>query len=406
RRMNADAPLDYAVLQLTPRRSRCDLFVSSGGSTEKIASGLLKPFVAHLKFAEEQIASTAQSVKLEVGRRKNDEEWFTKGTLERFVHFVSTPEILELVNTYDAEMTQLEAARKIYSQGAGDHPSESTAADDATKKELLRAIDVRLVAVQQDLSAATARSAAAGFNLESVSELRMFADKFGAHRLNDACGKFLSLSERRPHLIGQWRSCGNEERAVRSSYGSDMSIDSEPPSSPALQESVSVQHPSTSQPLLFPLRRTVSGSSCVVSDVAVRQDSASGEEDKKDGSATSDQTESIQVSQPTRRLSVQDRINMFESKQKENSGGKPILTKSVELRRMSSDVSTVGLPPEKGVLRRWSGASDMSIDLSSEKRDAESPLCTPSSVAVSQEAKIVSQNDDALENLSDLKPET
>lgn len=32
------------------------------------------------------------------------------------MRFVSTPEVLELVNTFDAEMSQLEAARKIYSQ--------------------------------------------------------------------------------------------------------------------------------------------------------------------------------------------------------------------------------------------------------------------------------------------------
>lgn len=34
----------------------------------------------------------------------------------RFVRFVSTPELLELANTFDAEMSQLEVARKIYSQ--------------------------------------------------------------------------------------------------------------------------------------------------------------------------------------------------------------------------------------------------------------------------------------------------
>lgn len=63
--------------------ARCELYVSSGGSTEKLASGLVKPFVAHLKVAEEQVASAAQSVKLEGGRHKNAEAWFTKGTLER-----------------------------------------------------------------------------------------------------------------------------------------------------------------------------------------------------------------------------------------------------------------------------------------------------------------------------------
>lgn len=63
--------------------ARCELFVSSDGSTEKVASGLLKPFVSHLQIAEEGVASAAQSVKLEVGRHRNAETWFTKGTLER-----------------------------------------------------------------------------------------------------------------------------------------------------------------------------------------------------------------------------------------------------------------------------------------------------------------------------------
>ncbi|KAL0463775.1 UNVERIFIED_CONTAM: COP1-interacting protein 7 [Sesamum latifolium] len=171
--MKSETPLDYAVFQLSPKCSRCELFVSGDGSMEKLASGLLKPFVAHLRIAEEQVASAAQLVKLEVGRSKNAATWFTKGTLERFVRFVSTPEVLELVNTFDAEMSQLEAARRIYSQGAGDQLSGGggsgvTAADDATKKELLRAIDVRLAAVRQDLSTACARAAAAGFNIDSL----------------------------------------------------------------------------------------------------------------------------------------------------------------------------------------------------------------------------------------------
>lgn len=34
----------------------------------------------------------------------------------RFVRYVGMPEVLEMVNTFDAEMSQLEAARKIYSQ--------------------------------------------------------------------------------------------------------------------------------------------------------------------------------------------------------------------------------------------------------------------------------------------------
>lgn len=54
---------------------------------------------------------------------------------------------------------------------------------DLNRKELLRAIDVRLAAVQQDLLRAYARAAAAGFNSVTVPELQMFSECFGAHRL-------------------------------------------------------------------------------------------------------------------------------------------------------------------------------------------------------------------------------
>ncbi|GFP85740.1 hypothetical protein PHJA_000717700 [Phtheirospermum japonicum] len=408
--MKSDTPLDYAVFQLSPKHSRCELFVSSDGSTEKIASGLLKPFVSHLQIAEEQLASTSQSFKLEVGRQKNAKTWFTKGTLERFVRFVSTPEVLELVNTFDAEMSQLEAARRIYSQGVGDQHSGGggsgvKATDDATKKELLRAIDVRLLAVKQDLSTACARAAAAGFNIDTVSELQMFADRFGAHRLNEACSKFVSLSEKRPELVQPSKS-GPDDRALRSSYGSDMSIDDDPTSPPPHQEPATFQQPNPA-PVTFPLSRTFSREPSVDREESKKPNDTVTEKDRKDESSTPDQTVSISASQPTRRLSVQDRISMFENKQKENSGGKPaVVVKPVELRRLSSDLSASGsVAAEKAVLRRWSGASDMSIDMSADKKDTESPSCTPASSVVSQDKKVSDSNEDTTELSSVAKPE-
>lgn len=62
---------------------RCELFVSRDGNIEKLASGLLKPFVAQLKIAEEQVALAAKSIKLETEKHRDGERWFTKGTLER-----------------------------------------------------------------------------------------------------------------------------------------------------------------------------------------------------------------------------------------------------------------------------------------------------------------------------------
>ncbi|KAM3200069.1 hypothetical protein P3L10_032430 [Capsicum annuum] len=386
--MESNMPLDDAVFQLSPKRSRCELFVFSDGNMEKLASGLLKPFVTHLKVAEEQNALAAQSIKLEVNKRKNSETWFTKGTLERFVRFVSTPEVLELVNTLGAEMSQLEAARRIYSQGEGYQFSSTgsggsgvTVAADATKKELLRAIDVRLIAVQQDLIAASSRAAAAGFNLDTVSELQMFADQFGAHRLNEACNKFISLSERWPDLISPWKGMQRDDQAVRCSYGSDMSIDEDPAISdqpPTLSHSTSresyfikQQHPhhlnqcmsSQCQQLTPPSQHYNRESNVKSEEKSKERDVIAQKEKEVDTSPK--QAESAELSRHKRRLSVQDRISLFENKQKEESSGstgKPVVGKPVELQRLSSGVSA---PPviEKAVLRRWSGASDVTIDL-------------------------------------------
>ncbi|GMY34825.1 hypothetical protein FCV25MIE_34975 [Fagus crenata] len=417
--MKSDTPLDYAVFQLSPKRSHCELFVSSDGNTEKLASGLVKPFVTHLKVAEEQFALAVQSIKLEVEKRKNAESWFTKGTLERFVRFVSTPEVLELVNTFDAEMSQLESAQRIYSQRAGDQHSgalggdglgAAAAAADATKKELLRAIDVRLVAVRQDLTTACARASAAGFNPDTVSELQRFADRFGAHRLNEACTKYYSLCQRRPDVINTWKP-GVDDTAVRSSTGSDMSIDDpttedangshpttttgqvQQQSTTQNQPHLNQSHLSTCQQPKLPTRRNFNEKNEHNQPVPPATQNNKNNDKKEEAVPAVTESDSpplsIAASQPTRRLSVQDRINLFENKQKEiggggagnNGGGKPVVVvKAAELRRLSSDVSSAPPPP---VLRRWSGASDMSIDVSGEKKDVESPLCTPSSVSSS-----------------------
>ncbi|XP_068661577.1 uncharacterized protein [Aristolochia californica] len=414
-KMRSDTPLDYAEFQLSPKRTRCELIVSGDGKTEKLASGLVKPFVTHLRVAEEQVAQAVPSIKLEVERRKNVGTWFTKGTLERFVRFVSTPEVLELVNTFDAEMSQLESARRIYSQGARDHVSgslESEVAEeaaDSTKKGLLRAIDVRFTAVKQDLTTACARASSAGFTLDNVSELLLFADRFGAHRLNEACSKFLSLCQRRPLLINpSWN--GIDDRNVRSSSGSDMSLDDDPVednNTASFKSSASHHEPyrhcgehlQDSSPSTH-LSKPIPSQQIPASSVGfILRRSASlacsdrNQPNKNEGTVEKeaenivDQLPTISQQQPARRLSVQDRINLFENKQKEQtgSGGKVVVGKTAELRRLSSDVGSAGGATERAVLRRWSGASDMSIDLNNDKKENEqSDSGTPSSSSCAQ----------------------
>lgn len=51
------------------------------------------------------------------------------------------------------------------------------------RKKLLRAIDVRLTVVKQDLNTTCARATAAGFNHDPVADLQLFAERLGATRL-------------------------------------------------------------------------------------------------------------------------------------------------------------------------------------------------------------------------------
>lgn len=59
------------------------MIITVHGKKEKIASGLLNPFLSHLKAAQDQIDKGGYSIVLEP-EGGSDATWFTKGTLERF----------------------------------------------------------------------------------------------------------------------------------------------------------------------------------------------------------------------------------------------------------------------------------------------------------------------------------
>ncbi|TVU37929.1 hypothetical protein EJB05_11273 [Eragrostis curvula] len=412
--MEADAPLDYALFQLSPRRQRCELVVSGNGRTEKIASGSVKPFVAHLRAAEEQAAAQPPppAIRLQLERRA---AWFSKGTLERFVRFVSTPEVLEMANTFDLEMSQLEGARKIYAQGgAGDAssggPAEvtaSAAAADITKKELLRAIDVRLSALKQDLATACSRASSAGFNPNSVSELLLFANHFGANRLSEACTKFMSLCQRRPDISPQnapptvsSHLKGFDDGNVRGSSSSDMSIDepqvdlggSSDKSIVDVRDS-HVHRPSDSQ-------GSVHGAS---ESITEQQPKPTMQHAVDKQETETDVSPAPTVGGLVRRLSVKDRISMFESQKKEqtpssgnsnSTGTSRVVSGKGEHRRVPSGASMDKL------VRRWSNVSDMSIDLSNndsssinEKKEDGTSIGTPTSTDLEGNSKLRADKD-------------
>ncbi|KAG9445712.1 hypothetical protein H6P81_011840 [Aristolochia fimbriata] len=241
--MRSETRLDSVFFQLTPTRTRCDLVILANGKTEKIASGLLNPFLAHLKTAQEQIAKGGYSIKLEP-ESDRDLAWFTKGTVERFVRFVSTPEVLERVNTIESEILQIDDAIAIQANEnlglntAEDHQTRSSDSTEGSKPvfdadsekaivlykpgvhtpeangstltqeenskvQLLRVLETRRTVLQKEQGMAFARAVAAGFDMDNLALLFSFADCFGAMRMKEACLRFMELWKRK-HETGQW----------------------------------------------------------------------------------------------------------------------------------------------------------------------------------------------------------
>ncbi|CAK7327272.1 unnamed protein product [Dovyalis caffra] len=238
--MKSSTRIDSALFQLTPTRTRCDLIICVNGKTEKIASGLVQPFLDHLKTAQDQVAKGGYSITLEPGR---DATWFTKGTIDRFVRFVSTPEVLERVYNLESEILQIEKGIAIQSNNdiglssvednqaksvecieggrpltdsseekaivlykPGSHQPEangSTVKEGNSKVQLMKALETRKTSLQKEQGMAFARAVAAGFDIDHMAQVMSFAESFGALRLMDACVRFMELWKRK-HETGQW----------------------------------------------------------------------------------------------------------------------------------------------------------------------------------------------------------
>ncbi|XP_010438618.1 PREDICTED: uncharacterized protein LOC104722182 isoform X2 [Camelina sativa] len=209
--MDPRTRLDYALFQLTPTRTRCELVIFSGGENEKLASGIFQPFVTHLKSVRDQISRGGYSVTL---RPSSAVPWFTKITLQRFVRFVTTPEVLERSVTLEKEIEQIEDsihsnAAAIAGETEGNESSQRSTAlskkgetygdtvEENSKVGLQRVLENRKAALCKEQAMAYARALVVGFELDYMDDLLSFSDAFGASRLREACVSFMDLCKRK-----------------------------------------------------------------------------------------------------------------------------------------------------------------------------------------------------------------
>ncbi|XP_061375558.1 COP1-interacting protein 7 [Gastrolobium bilobum] len=227
--MDSKAILDYALFQLTPTRTRCELLVFSGTLHQKIASGLFEPFVSHLKFVKDEISKGGYSIKLLPPT--NAAFWFSKATFERFVRFVSTPAVLERFVSIEKEILQIESSFQanallmstatpdeegIIAQTNGNtrRLSDSAKLNDVlegvdnkevenSKISLQRLLESRIALLRKEQAMAYTRGLVAGFEIDNIDNLIYFANAFGALRLREACINFKELWKKK-HADDLW----------------------------------------------------------------------------------------------------------------------------------------------------------------------------------------------------------
>ncbi|XP_008793394.2 COP1-interacting protein 7-like isoform X1 [Phoenix dactylifera] len=420
--ITANTVLDYAVFRISSNQNRYEALVCSKGNTEKLASGPLDQLALHLPEAKGcQSKSSSQSFQLQPVESLKGSSWFTKSTLGRFLHIVNLPEMLKSVNAIENEMSQLEDTRRFHlSLYVKDHPGSQTAdgcldevgltqkinvetmSSDATKNELLRAINLRFTVLREELAASFDRAAGTTLSIKQISDLEAFARHFQAVDLRNSLLKYLAIIpkdqlseptvEQTTHSEDTTNNCEDITGAIcqpsqqiditkpfsdgaspakiaqaerQGSTESEESSDSSDEDRTCVERSRPLIRSASPRRSASPMRRIQIGRSGSRRSTALTIKSLSyfpvreripfnRDADRNNSEDESDQPQR-KSDNTVGRISVQDAINLFESRQKDQN---------LDIQRRASGVS---ISTNKSVLRRWSAGMGNSFNHSSQQ---------------------------------------
>lgn len=451
RELASDMELDSVVFQVSSPDNRYEAIACSKGKTELIASGPFDQLVLHLEDAKTfQSCSSSGTFKLLLAGDGKDSSWFTKSTLQRFLHIISSFDTSKSVNGVLDEMSQLEETRKFHqslyvkeqqnvisgaltgglfgtgaiAQQGNDGPNSS----DTTKNELLRALDLRLTALKEEILVVLNRAVGSNLSAREISDLSAFVQRFGTSEFCWLMRCTLLISDCKPSELplqqnsttekvdkdeNAHKPCNSPQTNLQmsiannvspaklaqiereSSTESDDSSESSDEGEAIVERSRPLVRSASPRRSASPMRRVQIGRSGSRRSTAIAIKSLSYfppsqriPMDKDDESSTfNGETDQPPKKSDTnvRRMSVQDAINLFESKQKDQNP--------------DSQNKKAGLFATKSVLRRWSAGMGDSLNENSEGKVSDSTSESKSNNIASETEKVEAEMKAELGNI-------
>lgn len=431
--VDTDVLMDYVEFQIFPSQNRYESHICYGNKLVTAASGLLEQLILHSpKIKSLHSKGSDASFRFRPLGNLSDAKWFTKSTLIRFLHIISSSAIIDMAKAMVNEISQLEEARKfhvsLYSKGPRDqigsreaecdHSSgavsssqqeDDNSSSDASKNELLRAMDLRLTALKGELAAALYRAAGSACSFNDIINIEKFSYYFGAVELRNCLQKFIALNEEnrasdfpgkelflskvdvRNDKVGSeggnFQTSGPSKLDTpvkysaspakaaqmerQNSLGSEESSCTSEEEQPSVERSRTLIRSASPRRSASPMRRVQIGRSGSRRSTAItikslnyfpaRERSISHTDAAASGSDEEDSEQSSKKAEKDAcRMSVQDAINLFESKQK---------GQAVDYQRTKSLLSA-SVGANKAILRRWSSGvcerSKGSVDVASD----------------------------------------
>ncbi|WOH06855.1 hypothetical protein DCAR_0626284 [Daucus carota subsp. sativus] len=454
--IDPDAQLDYAEFELFQSQNRYEVCICSGKKVETIESGLLEQLLLHSTSVQNLNSKRLNaSFKIHLPNANSGAAWFTKSILTRFLRIVGSPDILDISKNFENEISHLEETRKFQlsmnshlnrlggvetDEGRLNSTKRAAKAEvdfvssDASKNELLRAMDLRLTALRDELVAAFCKATGTSCSSKEITDLQTFSHYFGAMNIRNSLRKFIELSQ-----VGQVVDVPDGEKFLftnnprnektnntnenvqtsrsstldtpvkygvspakvaqleRQSSTEESSVSSED-DQPSVERSRPVVRSATPRRSASPMRRVQIGRSGSrrASAVAIKSlNHFSGRERLLSQIEAANSDEEVSEQPPRKsdnkqRISVQAAISLFENKQKDQI---------VDIPKTRSSLNASSIAANKSVLRRWSsGMSGSSVhcpvDVTSESSD-QTNINNPAGPEISHSSQDMQEEPDS-----------